>query len=129
MGAEHESALVRLADVEVSGTVGQNDIEHRLDAFAHEGLQHVALDRHLSPAIAASRDECPATARHIVSAAMCPRVVSTAVTRAPSRAMPVTSQSSMMSTPASDAARAYPQATASWRTVPPRRCRNPPSTG
>src|SRR2546430_16728804 len=43
--AEHQSALVRLADVEMSGTVGQDDIEHRLDAFAHEGLQHVALER------------------------------------------------------------------------------------
>ena len=61
--------------------------------------------------------------------AMKPRVVSTPVTPCVPRRIPVTSQCSMISTPASEAPRAYPHATASWRTVPPRGCRNPPSTG
>ena len=41
----------------------------------------------------------------------------------------VTSQFSTMSTPCASAARAYPQATASCRATPPRRCRVAPSTG
>ena len=38
----------------------------------------------------------------------------------------MTSQCWMMSTPSASAPRAKPQATASWRTVPPRGCRSPP---
>jgi hypothetical protein len=43
--------------------------------------------------------------------------------------IPVTSQFWMMSTPRASAARAYPHATASWRTVPPRGCSSPPRIG
>ena len=43
--------------------------------------------------------------------------------------MPVTSQFWMMSTPHASAARAYPQATASCRAVPPRRWTSPPVMG
>ena len=49
--------------------------------------------------------------------------------RSPSFRKPVTSQFSMMSTPSRSAACAKPQATASWRAVPPRGCSRPPTTG
>ena len=43
--AKHQPALVRLADVEMSRTVGDDDVKDRLDALGDEGLQHVGLDR------------------------------------------------------------------------------------
>ena len=54
---------------------------------------------------------------------------STPTTRSPAFRKPVTSQFSMMSTPSRSAAWAKPQATASWRAVPARGCRRPPTTG
>ena len=41
----------------------------------------MGLDRQRKPAIAARRDEWPATAKHTLSAAIAPRVVSTPLTR------------------------------------------------
>jgi len=53
----------------------------------------------------------------ILRAPMKPFVVSTPCTRPATMRKPVTSQFWMMSTPRSSAARAKPQATASWRAV------------
>jgi hypothetical protein len=58
------------------------------------------------PAIAATCEECPATAMPTLPAAMAPRDVSTWVMRPPARRNPVTSQFWMMSTPSRSAARA-----------------------
>ena len=49
VAAEHQPALVGLADVEVAGAEGDDVVDQRLDALRHEGLQHVALDRQPQP--------------------------------------------------------------------------------
>ena len=82
-----------------------------------------------TPAIAATRELLPATAIPIFFVAMKPREVSMPATRPASRRIPVTSHFWMMSTPQESAARANPQATASWRTLPPRRWTSPPLIG
>ena len=81
------------------------------------------------PAMAVSVLVLPATARPTFGARISPRVVRTPWMAPPSMIMPVTSQCSMMSTPRASAAWAKPQATASCRAVPPRRCSSPPITG
>ena len=83
----------------------------------------------LSPAMAAKRLVEPATAKPSRWVVMRPRLVITACTCPLWHSMSLTSQFSMMSTPSELAARAYAQATASWRTVPARPCQAPPSTG
>src|SRR5439155_13086600 len=45
VAAEHEPTLVGLADVEMPGAERDYAIDCRLDAFRHEGLQHMAFDR------------------------------------------------------------------------------------
>ena len=82
-----------------------------------------------NPAMAHRTLEWPATAMATFFAPMAPRVVSTPVTRPFSTLRPVTSQFWMMSTPRASAARAKPQATASCRATPPRRCRLAPRMG
>ena len=82
-----------------------------------------------TPAIAATTELCPAATIATFSASIAPRLVSTPTTRPPAVRIPVTSQFSTMSTPRASAARAKPQATASWRATPPRRCSVAPSTG
>ena len=47
VAAEHETALVRLADVEVPCAEGDDARDQRLQAFGDERLQHMALDREL----------------------------------------------------------------------------------
>ena len=61
--------------------------------------------------------------------AMAPRVVSMPTTWPPSRRIPTTSQFCRMSTPKAAAARANPQAIASWRATPPRGWNDAPMTG
>ena len=72
----------------------------------------------------------PAVETPILFVATAPRVVSRPLT-APeaSRRIAVTSQFWTMSTPSAEAARAKPQATASWRAVPPVRCTAAPRMG
>ncbi len=80
--------------------------------------------------MAASTEVCPAATSATLGAAMVPRVVWTPRTRPPgSRANPVTSQCSTMSTPRRSAPVANPQATRSWRAMPPRRWSVAPRTG
>ena len=83
-----------------------------------------------TPAIAITTEVWPAATTPTFLAAIAPRVVSTPAT-APdaSRRIATTSQFWMMSTPRAEAARAKPQATASCRAVPPRRCSAAPTTG
>src|ERR1051326_2038115 len=45
VAAHHQLALVGLADIEVSGTEGDDGIEHGFERLAHESLQHMSLDR------------------------------------------------------------------------------------
>ena len=78
------------------------------------------------PAMAATRELLPATAIATFLARIDPREVCTPVTRPSAMEKPVTSQFWTISTPRSLAPRAYPHATASCRTVPPRRCNRPP---
>ena len=74
-----------------------------------------------TPAIAITTLVLPAATTPIFLVAIVPRVVSTPRHGAEaSRRIALTSQFWMMSTPRAEAARAKPQATASWRAVPPR---------
>ncbi len=45
VAAEHQAALVGLADIEMPRPEGDDARNERLDRFRHEGLQHMALDR------------------------------------------------------------------------------------
>ncbi len=47
IAAEDEPALVRLRDIEMADAIGDDRVEIGLDAFRHEGLQHMAFDRQL----------------------------------------------------------------------------------
>ena len=79
--------------------------------------------------ISASTLEWPAVMMATFFALMKPRAVSTPTTAPSLRRMPWTSQFCRMSTPQASAARAKPQATASWRATPPRCWNEAPSTG
>src|SRR5262249_24315925 len=45
ISSEHQATLVGLADVEVTGTEGNNVVDQRLYPFRDERLHHVTLDR------------------------------------------------------------------------------------
>ena len=45
VAAEHQAALVGLADIEQLRPEGNHVIHERLDGLGHEGLQQMALDR------------------------------------------------------------------------------------
>ena len=49
VAAEHQPALVRLADVEMPHPEGHHARDHRLQPLGHEGLQHMAFDRQPQP--------------------------------------------------------------------------------
>ena len=48
-GADHQLALVRLADVDVDLVRHHHAVDHRLDRLGDQGLQRVALDRQPEP--------------------------------------------------------------------------------
>ena len=106
-GADHELALVGLADVGVDGVGHDHAREHRLDGLGDQRLQRVALERQRTPAIFRTTLVCPAAATPILRGADDAAGGLDASTAPPaSRRMPVTSQFSMMSTPSASAARA-----------------------
>ena len=80
-------------------------------------------------AILASMLLWPAATSATFLVLIAPRLVSMPTTAPFSRRIPTTSQFWMMSTPSASAARAKPQATASWRATPARRWKEAPSTG
>ena len=46
--AEHKTALVRLADIEMPGPEGDHAVHQRLQPLGYEGLQHMAFNRHVN---------------------------------------------------------------------------------
>ena len=107
-GAEHQLALVRLADVDVDRVRHHHDRVDRLEQLRDQRLERMALERqpdagHRRPRSRRGRPRRWRPCRR----AIVPRDVRTPVTRPPSMSMPVTSAPSIRSTPRSSAARAY----------------------
>ena len=82
IAAQHQPALVGLADVEMRRAVGDDAVDHRLQRLGDEGLQHVGLDRQAQPGQGRDWPVWPATASPTLPARIGPRVVSTPTTRA-----------------------------------------------
>ena len=49
IAAEDKPALVGLRDIEMPDAKDHNIVDHRLDAFRHKGLQHMAFDGKAEP--------------------------------------------------------------------------------
>ena len=98
IAAEDEAALIGLAHIEMPSTEGE-DLIHRLEPFGDKGLQDMTFDRKIKAELAGQFGRLPATESPTFPAMIVPRVVSTPVTRPPSRMKPVTSQFWMRSTP------------------------------
>ncbi len=130
-GADHQLALVGLADVDMDRV--RHDDACRSTGFI--GSETSACSGWLwigrrTPAIAAStRVVAGGDDADLARPDEAARGLDARHAAAARGESPVTSQFWMMSTPRASAARAKPQATASCRATPPRRCNVAPSTG